>query len=118
MSMLRLPAIIYFPLLFWSNKKIQQEAEAEAEEEEVTRLLIPEEVKHHGSIKQFYEDEHIEDIAVIDQQKDTRYSFFEIKQELMAILKFGIPLIVTFLLGFGNRVVDVWFLGQVGSEGR
>jgi MATE family multidrug resistance protein len=37
--------------------------------------------------------------------------------EAVALLKFCFPLLVTFLLGHGMRLVDVWFLGKIGSEG-
>lgn len=121
--MLRLPTIINFPLLFLNNKRIRQEQAEQQAEEECTRLLIPEETlvkKHHGSIikrqqEPFFAEEIIQEQPVYD---NSRYSSHEVRQELHAILKFAIPLIVTFILGVGNRVVDVWFLGQVGSEGK
>ncbi|KAG1472860.1 hypothetical protein G6F56_001292 [Rhizopus delemar] len=36
--------------------------------------------------------------------------------ELIAILHYSIPLIITFLMGMGNRVWDVWFLGKTTSR--
>lgn len=108
--MLRIPTLINFSLLvFWKNK-IQ-------EDEESTALLIPEEtfVKHHGSITNY------DDIFFQDDQKINMSSFLkhhQVRDELTAILKFAIPLVITFLLGMGNRVVDTWFLGKIGSEGN
>lgn len=113
--MLRLPTVINFPLMFWKNKR-----QGKDNDEESTNFLLPEEtfVKHHGSICYYYPD----DITPLeDDQKISMHYFLkhhEVRDELAAILRFAVPLIVTFLLGVGNRVVDVWFLGKVGSEGK
>ncbi|SAM02654.1 hypothetical protein [Absidia glauca] len=37
-------------------------------------------------------------------------------KELKAIYKFAWPLMVTFLLGMGMKLVDVWFYGKLGSQ--
>ncbi|RCH77752.1 hypothetical protein CU098_001671, partial [Rhizopus stolonifer] len=37
-------------------------------------------------------------------------------EELKSVLKYSLPLVFTFLLGTGNRVWDVWFLGKAGSQ--
>ena len=42
---------------------------------------------------------------------------FNVLSELGAVLKYSIPLVITFLMGVGNRVWDVWFLGNIGSKG-
>lgn len=39
-------------------------------------------------------------------------------KELKAIYKFAWPLMVTFLLGMGMKLVDVWFYGKLGSQGK
>ncbi|KAI7906061.1 mate-domain-containing protein [Cokeromyces recurvatus] len=44
------------------------------------------------------------------------YNDKDVKNELHAIFKFGIPLMITFLLGVGNKVIDVWFVGNLSSE--
>ncbi|KAG0780478.1 hypothetical protein G6F21_012114 [Rhizopus arrhizus] len=41
---------------------------------------------------------------------------FNVLSELGAVLKYSIPLVITFLMGVGNRVWDVWFLGNIGSK--
>ncbi|KAI9261182.1 mate-domain-containing protein [Sporodiniella umbellata] len=40
----------------------------------------------------------------------------DILDELMIIFQYGLPLILTFLMGVGNRVWDVWFLGKTDSR--
>ncbi|KAI8098278.1 mate-domain-containing protein [Gilbertella persicaria] len=55
----------------------------------------------------------------LDLKKDIKYFWSHtrvVRQELTGIIRFCIPLIITFLLGVGNRVVDVWFLGKIGAE--
>jgi hypothetical protein len=47
----------------------------------------------------------------------TMINDYSIWDELVSILHYSIPLIITFLVGFGNRVWDVWFLGKTGSRG-
>jgi MATE family multidrug resistance protein len=39
-------------------------------------------------------------------------------KELKAIYKFAWPLMATFLLGMGMKLVDVWFYGKLGSQGK
>lgn len=118
--MLRLPTLVNFPLIFW--KKYQAPS---LNDEESAALLISNEVdetfikhKNHGAITpppvineiSFYYPNTI-DSPLVSTRK-----YGVIQQELQAILRFGIPLIVTFLLGVGNKVIDVWFLGKIGSE--
>lgn len=38
------------------------------------------------------------------------------QKEIVAIIRYCIPLVITFLLGYGKSVVDVWFLGRTNSE--
>jgi MATE family multidrug resistance protein len=38
--------------------------------------------------------------------------------ELEALLGFTFPLLITFLMAYGIRIMDVWFLGKLGSEGK
>ncbi|KAL0578218.1 hypothetical protein ABG067_008746, partial [Albugo candida] len=112
MSMLRLPTLINFPSLFWSKKNLREDEESSL----TSPLLLSEEalVKHHGSIIPLPQEPAI--------KKESSGNFFsslkenEVRDELTAILRFSIPLIITFLLSVGNRLVDVWFLGKVGPE--
>ncbi|KAI9491250.1 mate-domain-containing protein [Zychaea mexicana] len=41
----------------------------------------------------------------------------DVKDETKAILNYTWPLLVTFVIGKGMGLVDVWFLGRLGSEG-
>ncbi|KAI9257072.1 mate-domain-containing protein [Helicostylum pulchrum] len=102
--MLRLPTVINFPLMLWKGK-IQKRTD----DEETRYLLEAEEtlIKHHSSGQNLFVQDDINKSTFLNNQ---------VRDELVAILKFAIPLIVTFLLGVGNRVIDVWFLGKVGSE--
>jgi hypothetical protein len=104
--MLRLPTAINFPLTFWKNKKQKR-----TDEEETRYLLDAEEtlIKHHGSSP---------DLFVQNNTSKDFYLNNQVREELIAILKFAIPLIITFLLGIGNKVIDVWFLGKIGPEGK
>ncbi|OBZ89065.1 hypothetical protein A0J61_02884 [Choanephora cucurbitarum] len=57
--------------------------------------------------------------AHISLGKDVNYLWHHtriVRQELSVIIRFWIPLLVSFLLGISNRVVDVWFLGKVGPK--
>lgn len=103
--MLRLPTVINFPLMLWKGKRQKR-----TDEEETRYLLEAEEtlIKHHGSSQ---------DLFIPDDTNKNSFLNNQVREELVAILKFAIPLIITFLLGVGNRVIDVWFLGKVGSEG-
>lgn len=106
--------MINFHLLFGKYREI--------EDEESTTLLMPEEefVKHHGSIlpHHFISEDPI--LPDIDTTITLSNCFFhiEVRDELTAILRFAIPLVVTFILGVSNRAVDTWFLGKIGSEGN
>lgn len=80
-------------------------------------------VKHnnHGSIpavttNEFLYPNTIQDTTVIRKDFSWYWQHGFVQQEILAIIKFGVPLIITFLLGYGNRVVDIWFLGKTGSE--
>ncbi|KAI9275705.1 mate-domain-containing protein [Phascolomyces articulosus] len=42
--------------------------------------------------------------------------FQDIKQETIFILNYTWPLLITFVVGKGMGLVDVWFLGRLGSE--
>ncbi|KAG2209364.1 hypothetical protein INT46_002607 [Mucor plumbeus] len=126
--MLRLPTLVNFPFIFW--KKYQAPS---FNDEESAALLISNEVdetfikhKNHGAIASptiineisFHYPNTIDSPLVSTRKKNLYYywKYGGIQQELQAILRFGIPLIVTFLLGVGNKVIDVWFLGKIGSE--
>lgn len=126
--MLRLPTLVNFPLIFW--KKYQTPS---FYDEESAALLISNEVdealikhKNHGAIApppvineiSFYYPNTIDSPPVSTRKKNLYYywKYGDIQQELQAIIRFGIPLIVTFLLGVGNKVIDVWFIGKIGSE--
>ncbi|GAA5809471.1 hypothetical protein MFLAVUS_002879 [Mucor flavus] len=102
--MLRLPTIINFPLMLWKGRRQKR-----TDEEETRYLLEAEEtlIKHHGSSQNLF---------IPDDTNKNSFLNNQVREELVAILKFAIPLIITFLLGVGNRVIDVWFLGKVGSE--
>lgn len=114
MAMLRLPTFIAFPFILWNRKGTLDE-----DEEYATDLLLPEEtlIKHHGSIYPYITEE------VVLAPESIQPNFFsllkenDIKHEFIAILRFSIPLMLTFILSIGNRVVDVWFLGKLGPEG-
>ena len=45
------------------------------------------------------------------------YWLRDAKQEIKSILNYTWPLLITFVVGKAMGVVDVWFLGQLGSEG-
>ena len=45
------------------------------------------------------------------------YWLRDAKQEIKSILNYTWPLLITFVVGKGMGVMDVWFLGQLGSEG-
>ncbi|KAL7317042.1 hypothetical protein PS15m_003446 [Mucor circinelloides] len=125
--MLRLPTLLNFPLIFWNKYR------APDDEEEAAGLLISNNVdetlmkhRNHGAITPPTPPPVINEMSfaypnTIDtstRKKDLHYygKYGEIQQESQAILRFALPLIVTFLLGVGNKVVDVWFLSKVGSE--
>ncbi|KAG2223480.1 hypothetical protein INT45_001228 [Circinella minor] len=42
--------------------------------------------------------------------------FEDIKQEAVAIINYTWPLLITFVVGKGMGLVDIWFLGRLGSE--
>lgn len=115
MAMLRLPTFISFPFIIWNRQKALDE-----DEENVASLLLPEEtlIKHHGSILKYSTDE----VAVFAPEV-ARSNFFsllqenDIKHELVAIVRYSIPLMLTFLVSMSNRVIDIWFLGKLGPEG-
>lgn len=125
--MLRLPTLLNFPLIFWNKYR------APDDEEEAAGLLISSNMeetlmkhRNHGAITPPTPPPVINEMSfaypnTIDtstRKKNLhRYGKYgEIQQELQAILRFALPLIITFLLGVGNKVVDVWFLSKVGSE--
>lgn len=39
-------------------------------------------------------------------------------QETISILALAWPLLITFVVGYGMKLVDVWFLGRLDTEGR
>lgn len=39
-------------------------------------------------------------------------------QETISILALSWPLLITFVVGYGMKLVDVWFLGRIDTEGR
>ena len=45
------------------------------------------------------------------------YWLQDAKQEIKSILDYTWPLLITFVVGKGMGVMDVWFLGQLGAEG-
>ena len=61
------------------------------------------------------------DDSAVDLSELTKQSnphFEDIKQEAVAIINYTWPLLITFVVGKGMGLVDVWFLGRLGSEGR
>lgn len=112
--MLRLPTVINFPIMLWRNKKQRR-----IDEEEITSLLASEEtlIKHHGSIISVPDEDLILVQDTPKKKEIHHYTKNQVQNELIAILRFAIPLVITFLLGVGTKVVDVWFLGKVGPEG-
>lgn len=111
--MLRLPTFISFPFNIWNRQKA-----LDADEESVTRLLLPEEtlIKHHGSTYTFTEE-------TTPAPESVRTNVFsplnenDVKHEFMTIVRYSIPLMLTFVLSVSNRVIDIWFLGKLGPEG-
>ncbi|KAL0140298.1 mate-domain-containing protein [Mucor lusitanicus] len=126
--MLRLPTLVNFPLIFWNKYR------ALDDEEEAAGLLVSSEVdetsmkhRNHGAIttpltpppvinEMSFAYPNTIDVASRKRSLHCYAKYGEIQQEIQAISRFALPLIVTFLLGVGNKVVDVWFLGKVGSE--
>ncbi|KAI9478289.1 MAG: mate-domain-containing protein [Benjaminiella poitrasii] len=130
--MFRLPTLVNFPSLFWKKYR------SKANDEESATLLNTEEAyikhKNHGAIQSpssspineviineisfFYPNTTQADFTHTSKIRGiwSEWEYSEIRQEGLAILKFGIPLIITFLLGVGNKVIDVWFVGNVSSE--
>ncbi|PHZ07404.1 MATE efflux family protein [Rhizopus microsporus ATCC 52813] len=41
----------------------------------------------------------------------------DVLQEAKAVLRYSIPLAITFFLGYSTRATDVWFLGKLGPQG-
>lgn len=39
-------------------------------------------------------------------------------QETISILALAWPLLITFVVGYGMKLVDVWFLGRLDTEGK
>ncbi|CAO3643081.1 unnamed protein product [Mucor fragilis] len=122
--MLRLPTLVNFPFIFWNKYR------APDDDEEAAGLLISSEVdetfmkhRNHGAITPppvVNEMSFAYPNTIDPSSRKRRLHYYEkygeIQQELQAIFRFALPLIVTFLLGVGNKVIDVWFLGKVGSE--
>jgi hypothetical protein len=107
--MLRLPTLINFPRLFYSRVPIDEESTALLSESKETKR------RNLGSITPtpiinetcfIYPNTSNQNFWVDDQ----------IYQELLALFKFAIPLVITFLVAIGMRVIDVWFLGKLGSQ--
>ncbi|KAI9275813.1 mate-domain-containing protein [Phascolomyces articulosus] len=48
--------------------------------------------------------------------KQQNHLLQDIKEEARSILNYTWPLLITFVVGKGMGVVDVWFLGKLGSE--
>lgn len=42
----------------------------------------------------------------------------DVLQEAKAVLRYSIPLVITFFLGYSTRATDVWFLGKLGPQGN
>ncbi|ORE22194.1 mate-domain-containing protein [Rhizopus microsporus] len=40
----------------------------------------------------------------------------DVLQEAKAVLRYSIPLVITFFLGYSTRATDVWFLGKLGPQ--
>ncbi|CEP17486.1 hypothetical protein [Parasitella parasitica] len=126
--MLRLPTLVNFPLIFW--KKFQAPA---FDDEETASLVISNQMdeafikhKNHGAITPHLVINEISlqypntiESPIVSVRKRSLWNsrkYGENRLELQAILLFGIPLICSYLLGVGNKVIDVWFLGKIGSE--
>lgn len=76
---------------------------------ESARLVDDASVKqNHGTIP----------IIPVETPKDIAYYWKTglAQQEILAIFRYCLPLVITFLLGYGKSVVDVWFLGRTNSE--
>ena len=97
MAILRFPTLLHFPYTFWASRKESVDEETPLLEEIMT--------KHSIAVDIFDKP------SPLPPQR-------ELRDELVAIIKYCIPLMITFLLSAGNRLVDVWFLGKVGPEGK
>lgn len=101
--MMRLPSLMYYTKLM-------------AKDEEANGLLS--EFSEYKDQKEFSgrTDGGYDSIAS-PTSETTAINDDSIWDELVSILHYSIPLIITFLVGLGNRVWDVWFLGKAGSRG-
>ncbi|EIE82573.1 hypothetical protein RO3G_07278 [Rhizopus delemar RA 99-880] len=100
--MMRLPSLMYYTKLM-------------AKDEEANGLLS--EFSEYKDQKEFSgrTDGGYDSIAS-PTSETTAINDDSIWDELVSILHYSIPLIITFLVGLGNRVWDVWFLGKAGSR--
>lgn len=118
MSLLKRLSVSYF------SATSQEDLESTSLLDSPSSDIIIEEtlVKHHGSIPKQpiitndFNYPNTIDTTIIKKDFGYYWQHGFVQQEILAIIKFGVPLIITFLLGYGNRVVDIWFLGKTGSE--
>jgi hypothetical protein len=109
--MLRLPTLVNFPRLLSRYYQVP-------DDEESTALLTPEtkkiSVKHRITSPSITNDTCFIYPNTIDQKN--LWINHKVQQELLALSKFAIPLVITFMVAVGMRVVDVWFLGKLGPQ--
>ncbi|KAG0758471.1 hypothetical protein G6F62_007669 [Rhizopus arrhizus] len=100
--MMRLPSLMYYTKLM-------------AKDEEASGLLS--EFSEYKDQKEFSGRTEGDYYSIASPTREaTMINDHSIWDELVSILHYSIPLIITFLVGFGNRVWDVWFLGKTGSR--